>query len=100
MGKVGTAEVLRLRATNAVSRDKSVRRSAQDDGFVGILKKTSKVAPVLSLDSHQRVQIAVIASEINHPAGDHRRRKNRAYALYFGDAGEHVVIEIGNIHCL
>jgi hypothetical protein len=34
MGKISTAEVLRLRATSAVSRDKSVRRSAQDDGFV------------------------------------------------------------------
>ena len=35
MGKISTAGVLRLRATSAVSRDKSVRRSAQDDGFVG-----------------------------------------------------------------
>jgi hypothetical protein len=41
MGKMSTAEVLRLRATSAVSRDKSVRRSAQDDEFVGILTKTS-----------------------------------------------------------
>src|SRR5271154_1060785 len=38
MGKISTAEVLRLRATGAVSRDKSVRRSAQDDGFVGGLQ--------------------------------------------------------------
>jgi len=30
--------VLRLRATSAVSRDRSVRRSAQDDDFVGGLK--------------------------------------------------------------
>jgi hypothetical protein len=34
MGKISTAEVLRLRAPSAVSRDKSVRRSAQDDVFV------------------------------------------------------------------
>jgi hypothetical protein len=34
MGKISTAEVLRLRAKSAVSRDKSVRRCAQDDGFV------------------------------------------------------------------
>ena len=34
MGKTSTAEVLRLRATSAVSRDKYVRRCAQDDGFV------------------------------------------------------------------
>jgi hypothetical protein len=39
MGKLSTAGVLRLRATSAVSRDKSVRRSAQDDVFVGILTK-------------------------------------------------------------
>ena len=39
MGKISTAGVLRLRATSAVSRDKSVRRCAQDDDFVGVLKK-------------------------------------------------------------
>jgi hypothetical protein len=39
MGKISTAGVLRLRATSAVSHDKSVRRSAQDDGFVGVLRK-------------------------------------------------------------
>jgi hypothetical protein len=38
MGKSSTAEVLRLRATSAVSLDPSVRRSAQDDGFVGGLE--------------------------------------------------------------
>ena len=45
IGKIGTAEVLRLRsgqalrlrATSAVSRDKSVRRFAQDDDSVGEL---------------------------------------------------------------
>jgi hypothetical protein len=36
MGKLGIVEVLRLRATSAVSRDPSVRRSAQDDDFVGV----------------------------------------------------------------
>src|SRR5580658_2329060 len=39
MGKISTAEVLRLRATSAVSRDKSVRRSAQDDDSVGVSTK-------------------------------------------------------------
>jgi len=34
MGKINTAEVLRLRATSTISRDESVRRSAQDDEFV------------------------------------------------------------------
>jgi hypothetical protein len=46
MGKISTVGVLRLRATSAVSRDKSVRRSAQDDDFVGVLTKNiqSKLA--------------------------------------------------------
>jgi hypothetical protein len=34
MGTISTAEVLRLRARSAVTRDKSVRRSSQDDDFV------------------------------------------------------------------
>ena len=38
MCKLSTPEVLRLRATSAVSPDLSVRRSAQDDGFVGGLE--------------------------------------------------------------
>src|ERR1700688_1817329 len=38
MGTISTLGVLRLRALSAVSRDKSMRRSAQDDGFVGGLK--------------------------------------------------------------
>jgi len=41
MGKIGTVEVLRLRATSAVSRGKSVRRYAQDDDSVGVWRKTS-----------------------------------------------------------
>jgi hypothetical protein len=48
MGKMSTAEVLRLRATSAVSRDKSVRRSAQDDDSVVVSPKNipNKLAPV------------------------------------------------------
>jgi len=42
VGTIGVAGVLRLRATRAVSCDKSVRRSAQDDGFVGILTKVER----------------------------------------------------------
>src|ERR1700728_3415820 len=34
MGEISTVGVLRLRAASAMSRDKSVRRSAQDDDFV------------------------------------------------------------------
>jgi hypothetical protein len=36
MGETSPAEVLRLRATSAVSRNRSARRFAQDDGFVGV----------------------------------------------------------------
>ena len=42
MGKISGAEVLRLRATRAVSRDKSVRRSAQDDGLWSCNEKQPK----------------------------------------------------------
>jgi hypothetical protein len=42
VGKIGAVGVLRLRATRAVSCDESVRRSAQDDGFVGILTKVGR----------------------------------------------------------
>jgi hypothetical protein len=41
MGEISTAEVLRLRAARAVSREQSVRRSAQDDESVGVSRKTS-----------------------------------------------------------
>jgi hypothetical protein len=46
MGKIGPVGVLRLRATSTVARDKSVRRSAQDDDFAGVLTKNiqSKLA--------------------------------------------------------
>ena len=37
MGKISIVGVLRLRAKSAVSRDRSVRRCAQDDDFVGVL---------------------------------------------------------------
>jgi hypothetical protein len=36
MGKISTAEVLRLRAKSAVSRNQCVRRSAQDDDSLGV----------------------------------------------------------------
>jgi hypothetical protein len=38
MGKLSTAEVLRLRAIKRVSGENLWRRSAQDDGFVGGLE--------------------------------------------------------------
>ena len=46
MGKISTAEVLRLRATNAVSGDQSVRRSAQDDDSVGEREEKQQVPPL------------------------------------------------------
>ena len=39
MGKISTAEVLRLHATKRCITRKSVRRSAQDDESVGVLTK-------------------------------------------------------------
>jgi hypothetical protein len=52
-GGISTAEVLRLRATSAVSRDQSVRRFAptasrgrQDDDSVGEPEEKQKVAPL------------------------------------------------------
>jgi hypothetical protein len=39
MGKISIAEVLRLRATSAVSRNQSVRRSAQDDDSLEGIEK-------------------------------------------------------------
>jgi hypothetical protein len=38
MVKISTLGVLRLRATSAVSRDRSERRSAQDDAFLEVEK--------------------------------------------------------------
>jgi hypothetical protein len=46
MGKISSAEVLRLRATSAVSRNQSVRRSAQDDDSVGEPKEKQQVPPL------------------------------------------------------
>jgi hypothetical protein len=46
IGKLGSAGVLRLRATNGAPRDRSVRRSAQDDAFAG--NSGERVPPVCS----------------------------------------------------
>jgi hypothetical protein len=63
MGEISTAEVLRLRATSAVSRDPSVRRSAQDDESVEGLKniylvvqKTPKVEKVTGSQDDESVE--------------------------------------------
>jgi hypothetical protein len=50
MGKISAAEVLRLRATSAMSRDQSVRRFAQDDDSVGV--STKKPLNKLALIGH------------------------------------------------
>jgi hypothetical protein len=54
IGKIGVAGVLRLRATRDVSCDKSVRRSAQDDGFVGILTKFLGNSPLAGWASFRK----------------------------------------------
>ena len=48
MGELSTAEVLRLRATSTVSRDQSVRRSAQDDESVGEPEEKQQVPALRS----------------------------------------------------
>jgi hypothetical protein len=40
--RLRSGQALRLRAPSAVSCDQSVRRFAQDDDFVGVLKKRSR----------------------------------------------------------
>src|SRR5271155_4001354 len=50
MGKISTAEVLRLRATSAVSRDQSVRRFAQDDDSVEFGEKHPKQVSAYGTD--------------------------------------------------
>ncbi len=57
MGKISPAEVLRLRAPSALSRDKSVKRSAQDDGFVGVLKKTSQSSVIATKSNQSRSDV-------------------------------------------
>jgi hypothetical protein len=44
MGEISLAGVLRLRAPSAVLRDKGVRRFAQDDEFVEVLRKTPQTS--------------------------------------------------------
>jgi hypothetical protein len=47
MGKIKTAEVLRLRATSTVSRNQSVRRSAQDDDSVAGMQAKDRCPSIL-----------------------------------------------------
>jgi hypothetical protein len=52
MNKISTVGVLRLLATGAVACDKSVRLSAQDDDFVGVLTKNIQTKLVRSRQSY------------------------------------------------
>jgi hypothetical protein len=71
LGKISTAEVLRLRAPSAVSRDKAVRRCAQDDVFVrgleiqlvGICRKHVKIEKVTG--SQDEVFVGVLKKNIS-----------------------------------
>src|ERR1700733_1657429 len=77
MGKISTAEVLRLRATSAVSCDKSVRRSAQDDDFVGVSTKNilNKLAlmglcPPRFVPRYAPQQAGAGLANLGHPSDD------------------------------
>ena len=60
MDKISTLGVLRLRTTSAVSRDKSVRRSAQDDDFVEVLKRRFRG----SFEEKHPKQVCAMGSEV------------------------------------
>ena len=47
--RLRSGQALRLRAPSAVSCDESVRRFAQDDDFVGVLKKRSRRLALMGL---------------------------------------------------
>jgi hypothetical protein len=82
MGKLGTDEVLRLRATSAMSRDKSVRRSAQDDDFVGVL--TKHILDNLALTG------TVAWATLSRPL---RQAQGRLYGTQFGESSSHADYE-------
>jgi hypothetical protein len=52
VGKVSSPGVLRLRARSVVSCDESARRFAQDDDFVGVLKKTPRRIALMGLSPY------------------------------------------------
>jgi hypothetical protein len=59
MGTISTAGVLRLRAISVVTHDKSVRRSAQDDDFVGVsMKNTLNKLALMGLRAELRTEYA------------------------------------------
>jgi stage II sporulation protein D len=75
MGKIALAGVLRLRATSTVSRDKSVRRSAQDDDFVltgswrrNLLISTLLFLSTVSLAAQTTAQAALSSALRGTPA--------------------------------
>src|SRR5271155_2657874 len=94
MGEISIAEVLRLRATSAISRDKSVKRSAQDDESVEVLTKSTvnKLALGIPADAFSaHTPIRLLSSQSFHRihrrrtasrqiTGEHRRRgQNHQY---------------------
>jgi hypothetical protein len=68
MGKLSSAEVLRLRATSAVSPDPSVRRSAQDDDFAGVSKASGRGhLPSFNHTTRKLVVIEIAAGQQKQP---------------------------------
>ena len=55
MGKISALGVLRLRAPSSVSHDKSVRRSAQDDGFAASLRCKKPASSKTSSNTEDRI---------------------------------------------
>ena len=55
MGKISALGVLRLRAPSSVSHDKSVRRSAQDDGFAASLRCKKPAPSKTSSNTEDRI---------------------------------------------
>jgi hypothetical protein len=66
MSEISTVGVLRLRATSAVARDKSVRRSAQDDDFVGALTKKHPKQVSAYEDALRTKMVALEKSRVWH----------------------------------
>ena len=68
MGKISTVGVLRLRAIKRMLRDTSVRRSAQDEDFVGVL--TKKIPNKLALMGLRPGLLSDVPSGLSRPHTD------------------------------
>ena len=87
-GSIKPAEVLRLRATSAVSPDPSVRCSAQDDGFVGGLEYNW-----LNMQKHEKIE-KVTGSQDNDFVGVSKPSGRGHLPSFIHPTRKLVVIEI------